>query len=176
MHPYILFSKQQSFYENVCRDASCHICIYVTSGPSLLIEWLLSFSSLSYGNNPSLLSLSYPAILLTHLDYWSDKLLHKVMLEKIGPVVVDEVDDKALDVGAILILVGHHHQLPIAKGLQLTRVGIFLIVLESKYLHHIANFLIPHDLNNTATKIKISNGCKNGILKNPQNLIFLLLT
>ena len=31
--------------------------------------------------------------------------------------VVDEVDDKAFDMRAILILIGHHHQFPIAKGL-----------------------------------------------------------
>ena len=61
--------------------------------------------------------------------------------------MVDEVDDKTLDVGAILILISHHHQLPIAKGLQLARVSVLLAVLETKYLHHIADLLIAHDLN-----------------------------
>ena len=51
----------------------------------------------------------------TNLHNGCDELLHKVVSEEVGPVVVDEVDDKSFDVRAVLVLVSHDHQPAIAK-------------------------------------------------------------
>ena len=44
--------------------------------------------------------------------------------------MVDEVDDQSLDVGAVLVLVRHDHQLPVAEGAELGRVHVLLVVLQ----------------------------------------------
>lgn len=41
----------------------------------------------------------------TYLDDGCDELLQECVLEQGGPVVVEEVDEQAFDVGAVLILV-----------------------------------------------------------------------
>ena len=42
---------------------------------------------------------------------------HSPYLEQIGPEVVDKVDDQTLDVGAVLVLIRHDHQLAVAQTL-----------------------------------------------------------
>lgn len=59
---------------------------------------------------------------MDHLHDGRDKLLHKVVPEEVGPVVVDKVDDQSLDVRAVLVLVSHDHQPAVAQRLQLPRV------------------------------------------------------
>ena len=47
---------------------------------------------------------------LAHLNDRRHELLDKAAdLEQTRPKVVDEVDDEALDVGAVVVLVGHNH-------------------------------------------------------------------
>lgn len=71
------------------------------------------------------------------------------MSEEVWPVVVDEVDDQPLDVGAILILISHYHQFPIAQCLKLSGVSVLLAVLQAKDLDNIGDLLITHDLKYT---------------------------
>ena len=54
-----------------------------------------------------------------------------VELEERGPEVVDEVDEKPLDVRAVLILIGHDHQLAVAQRLQ-AFVGLAVLKTLSK--------------------------------------------
>lgn len=82
----------------------------------------------------------------THLHNGSDKFLHKVMVKQFWPVVVDEVDDESFDVGAILVLICHDHQVAIPQRLHLCMIDISFVVLKAKNLHQILNFLIAHDL------------------------------
>lgn len=82
----------------------------------------------------------------THLNNRCNKLLHEVVLEKVGPVVMDEVDDESFDVGAVLILISHYHQLPVAQCSQLTRVSVLLAVLKAEDLHHVTDLLVVDDL------------------------------
>ncbi len=42
--------------------------------------------------------------------------------------MVDKIDDKTLDVGPILILIGHDHQLAVAKTLDAV---VFLAILQT---------------------------------------------
>ncbi len=42
-----------------------------------------------------------------YLDNGRDEFLREVVLYEVGPVVMDKVDDEALDMGAILVLIGH---------------------------------------------------------------------
>ena len=51
----------------------------------------------------------------TNLHNGCDELLHKVVSEEVGPVVVDKVDDKSFDVRAVLVLISHDHQPAVAK-------------------------------------------------------------
>ena len=51
----------------------------------------------------------------TNLHDGCDELLHKVVSEEVGPVVVDKVDDKPFDVRAVLVLISHDHQPAVAK-------------------------------------------------------------
>ena len=60
--------------------------------------------------------------------------------------MVDEVDDQPLDVGAVLVLVGHDHQLAVAEGAQLSGVHVLLVVLQPQDLHHVGDFCVADDL------------------------------
>ena len=50
---------------------------------------------------------------MCYLDDRRDELDYKVVFQEIRPVRVEEVDDEAFDVRAILILVGHYHHFAI---------------------------------------------------------------
>ena len=84
--------------------------------------------------------------LTTNLDKRCDELLDEIPLEQAGPVGVDEVDDQALDVGAILVLVGHDHQVTVAQGLEVSLIDILLPILETQDLYHVGDLFILHDL------------------------------
>ena len=59
-------------------------------------------------------------------NYLGQKLITHT--KKIGPEVVNEVNNKTLDVRAILILIGHDHKLAVAERLK--RV-ILLAILQT---------------------------------------------
>ena len=51
-----------------------------------------------------------------YLDDGCDELLHKAMSNESGPVVMEEVDDESLDVGAILVLICYDEQSAVAQA------------------------------------------------------------
>ena len=64
---------------------------------------------------------------LAHLDDGRDELQQEAVdLEEGGVEVVQKVHDEALDVGAVVVLVGHDHQVPVA---QLLRAVVHLHVM-----------------------------------------------
>ncbi len=74
---------------------------------------------------------------VANLNNRRDKLLQEAMSQQVRPVVVDEVDDQALDVGAILVLIGHDHQLAVAEGPQISWIHVLLAVLEPQDLDNV---------------------------------------
>ena len=90
-----------------------------------------------------------------NLDNWCDEFLHKVLAYELGPVVVDEVDDKSLDVGAVLILICHDHQVTIPQCLQLCHVLVLFGILQSEDLHKIFDLFVVHDLDSNNTNPNI---------------------
>ncbi len=64
------------------------------------------------------------------------------MQYEVGPVVMDKVDDEALDVGAILVLIGHDHQFAVVESPQLGRVSILLAVLKSQDFDNVYDLLV----------------------------------
>ena len=68
------------------------------------------------------------------------------MLKKVRPVVVDKVDDKPFDVGAILVLVSHYHQSSVPQGVHLRRLHVLFPILKAKDLHNVFDLIISHDL------------------------------
>ena len=68
---------------------------------------------------------------LGDLDDGRDELAHKVvLLEQRRPVAVDEVDDEALDVRAVVVLVGHDHEVAVAQPAVGGGVGVVLALLQ----------------------------------------------
>ena len=65
------------------------------------------------------------------LTMGADELLQEGKLEQTGPVVVDEVNHQTLDVGAVLVLVSHDHDLAIAEQLDIIHRLIFLLILKT---------------------------------------------
>ena len=53
--------------------------------------------------------------------------------------MVDKVDDQSLDVGAVVILVGHNHEFAVAQGAHILVDGV---KLESQNLHDVLDFFI----------------------------------
>lgn len=55
-------------------------------------------------------------------------------LQQIGPEVVDEVDDEAFDVRAILILISHDHELAVAERLDgVVLFAVLQTLKQSRY-------------------------------------------
>jgi hypothetical protein len=81
-----------------------------------------------------------------HLDNGSDELLHKVVPEKTGPEMVDKVDEEAFDVGAVLILICHDHQLPVPQGTQSIWAVVLLLEVKTQDLDQVVDLGIVHDL------------------------------
>ena len=86
------------------------------------------------------------AFTLGGLDNGSDELLEERQPQKLRPVVVDKVDQKALDVRAVLILIGHDHYFAVPEGLEVFHRRVLLLVLEADDLDQVANLLVLHDL------------------------------
>ena len=66
-----------------------------------------------------------------HFDNGSDELLNEGVAEESRPVVVEKVDDESLDVGAVLVLVSHDQELPVAQTAQLGTISVLLAVVET---------------------------------------------
>mmetsp|Transcript_17261 Transcript_17261/g.49314 ORF Transcript_17261/g.49314 Transcript_17261/m.49314 type:complete len:205 (-) Transcript_17261:1470-2084(-) len=81
---------------------------------------------------------------LPDLDNWSHKLLEKaVALKQARPPVADEVDEKALDVGAIVVLICHQHDGAVAEA---TSVRVLPLDVEPHYLQEVHDLLVAGDL------------------------------
>lgn len=82
-----------------------------------------------------------------YLHNGSDELLHEVgHAEEGGPKLVDEVDEQALDVRAVVVLVGHDHELAVAEGLVHRLFVVLLAVLEAEDLLDVRDLLVVGDL------------------------------
>ena len=82
----------------------------------------------------------------THLNDWRDELLYKVLLQQLGPVVMEEVDEESLDVGAVLILICHDHDAAVAQRLQRLDRCVLLLVAQADDLDHVVDLCVLHDL------------------------------
>ena len=67
----------------------------------------------------------------------------RTRLEQAGEVGMQEVDDQAFDVGPVVVLIRHDHQLPVAQRLG---VRVRLAVLQSQDLLDVADLCVRHDL------------------------------
>lgn len=61
--------------------------------------------------------------------------------------MVHEVDEKALDVRAVLILICHDHQFAVSQVLQGVWVVVLLLELQTHDFDDVVDFSIVHDLN-----------------------------
>mmetsp|Transcript_21683 Transcript_21683/g.35834 ORF Transcript_21683/g.35834 Transcript_21683/m.35834 type:complete len:372 (+) Transcript_21683:2019-3134(+) len=79
---------------------------------------------------------------LGRLDNRSDELLQKVWnIQQTRPVVMQDVDYQTLDMGSIVILIGHNHEVTVTKSLDVV-LGVNRTKLESQDIHHILNFFV----------------------------------
>ena len=85
-------------------------------------------------------------MLHTNLDDGSDELLHEIIFEQVRPVVVDKVDDEALDVGAVLVLVGHDHEMAVAESPEGGLISVLLAKLQPQDLYKVNDLLVCHQL------------------------------
>ena len=84
--------------------------------------------------------------MIGYLDDGRDELLQEVVVEELGPVVLDEVDEETLDVGSVLVLICHDHQLAVSQRPQGLGSLVLLLVLQSKNLDDVVDLSIFHDL------------------------------
>mmetsp|Transcript_45800 Transcript_45800/g.76350 ORF Transcript_45800/g.76350 Transcript_45800/m.76350 type:complete len:294 (-) Transcript_45800:1235-2116(-) len=81
---------------------------------------------------------------LGHLDDGRDELHQEAgHLQEAREEVVEEVDQQALDVGPVVVLIRHNHQVPIPQGLD---VGVGLAVLQAEDLLDGVDLDVVHDL------------------------------
>ena len=76
--------------------------------------------------------------------------------------MVDEVDDEALDVGAILVLVSHYHEVAVAECFEGSLVGVLLAKLQSQDLYKVHDLLICHQLQGQGGKERVGGGEAKG--------------
>ncbi len=76
----------------------------------------------------------------------SDELLDEPALEERRPVGVQKVDDEALDVGPVLVLIGHDHHLPVAQRLHVLLRVVLALVLEPEDLDHVVDLGVLENL------------------------------
>lgn len=77
--------------------------------------------------------------------------------------MVDEVDDEALDVGAILVLVGHYHEVAVAECFEGSLVGVLLAKLQPQDLYKVHDLLICHQLQGQGGKDRAKGKDGGGI-------------
>ena len=81
-----------------------------------------------------------------HLDNGRDEFLHEVVLQEIGPVVVNKIDDEPLDVGPVVILICHDHDLAVAQILHVVRLFVLLAVVQTDDFAQIGDLRVVHHL------------------------------
>ena len=68
------------------------------------------------------------------------------VLEERRPVAVEEVDDQPLDVRAVVVLVGHDHQVAVPQRAGARRrSGVVLALLQAEDLLELGDLLVVHD-------------------------------
>ena len=60
--------------------------------------------------------------------------------------MVDKVNEQTLDVGPVLILISHDHDLPVSQTLHVIQGLILLLVSEPHDLDEVGDLLVLHDL------------------------------
>ena len=81
-----------------------------------------------------------------YLDDGCDELLEEAVFQKVGPVVVDEVDEETFNVRPVLILICHDHHFPIPQSLHCFYSLVLLFVPQTKNLDQVVDFGILHNL------------------------------
>jgi len=99
-----------------------------------------------------------------HLHDGRDELLEEVLADERRPVVLDEVDQQALDVRAVLVLVGHDHHLAVAQALQVGRRVVVLLVLQAQDLDERVDLDVLHDLHRRAPCTWGGGGARSHLL------------
>ena len=75
------------------------------------------------------------AVPLCAFDDRCNELLEEAgHVKKRRPEVMDEIDDEALDMAAVMVLISHDHQMTISQGLYIL-LRVSAVELESHYLH-----------------------------------------
>ena len=76
-------------------------------------------------------------LFLGYLDDGGDELFEELLVphNEIWPEEMDEVNQEALDVRPIVVLIRHDHDRAIAKGLQVLTSDVLLAHLQSHDLH-----------------------------------------
>ena len=84
------------------------------------------------------------SLALNALDDWGDEFPQEAVDFKQGrPEMVQEVDDKSLDVRPVVVLIGHDHDVPVAETL---RRGVRFSKLETHDLDNVLNFLRAREM------------------------------
>ena len=81
-----------------------------------------------------------------HLDDGCDEFFNKWKFQQTGPIVVNEIYQEPLDVGAVLILIGHDHHFAITQAFQIFNGLIFFLVGEAQNFHQLGDLFVFHDL------------------------------
>ena len=81
---------------------------------------------------------------LGYLDDGCDEFFEELFVAhyEIWPKEVDEVNQEALDVRPIVVLICHYHNRAVPKGLQVLTGDVLLAHLQSHDLHQILNLVI----------------------------------
>ena len=91
-----------------------------------------------------------------YFDDGCDELLNEVLLQQLGPVVMEEVDEQSLDVGAVLVLIRHDHDPSVPESLQGLDCCVLLLVAQPDDLDHVVDLRVLHDLQRTHCNSRIS--------------------
>jgi len=115
--------------------------LVVLNGPTLgVIVLLLPRLVLGEGEEGLVL------LALSHLNNGGDELLEESLdVEEGRPEVVNEVDDKSLDVGSIVILISHDHEVPVTERLDVLLV-VLNVELEAHDVDDVLDLIVGHNL------------------------------
>ena len=83
-----------------------------------------------------------------YLNNGCDEFFKEWQTHQARPVAVDEIDQEALDVWPVLILISHDHQAAVSQGLQLLHWWVFFVVLQTQDLDQAVDFCILKNLEN----------------------------
>lgn len=83
-------------------------------------------------------------------------------LQHLGPVVMNEVDEKTFDVRSVVILICHDHHFAVTQRLQIIFAQILLTILQAHNLHYAVYLGVVHNLIKTNNITLVSNAIKKG--------------